>query len=117
MLLGLIATVALGGCSNLPKSTPYQRPDLALPEASTPASTPAATTSSANLLRWWNSFQDPVLDALLAEAAGHNQDLALASARILEARATLDQNRVNFFPTVDLNGSAVRRRVMRTAPS
>ena len=40
-------------------------------------------------------------DALLAEAASNSQDLALATARMAEARATLDQNQSNFYPSVD----------------
>ena len=35
----------------------------------------------------------------------------MATARVDEARATLDQNKANFYPTVDLNGSATRKRI------
>jgi multidrug efflux system outer membrane protein len=67
--------------------------------------------ATADWLQWWKGFQDPVLDALLQEAAANNQDLALATARIDEARAALDQNKANLYPTVDLNASATRKRI------
>lgn len=63
-----------------------------------------------NWLAWWKGFKDPVLDALMQEAASNSQDLALATARIAEARAVLDQNQSNFFPSVDANASSTRRR-------
>ena len=56
-----------------------------------------------------------MLDALLAEAASNSQDVALATARMAEARATLDQNQSNFYPSVDLNASANRRRSSENA--
>lgn len=111
--MGLAVALTLSACGSLRKSTEYQRPSLELP--ATLASTGNAT--NVDWLRWWKAFQDPVLDALLAEAANNSQDLALASARIQEARATLDQNQTNFFPTVDLNASAARRRGSENAAS
>lgn len=102
----LVATCVLSACGTTPFHTPYQRPTLDLP-----ASLPAPSgTAQVDLLQWWQGFQDPALDALLTEATRYNQDLALATARVAEARATLDQNHANFFPAVDLNASGARRR-------
>lgn len=103
-LLMLLAT----GCSTVPPSRAYQRPALEVP-----AQTSAAQTQA--LQSWWTLFKDPVLDALVTEATAHSQDLKLAAARVAEAQAVLDQNQVNFLPTVDLNASASRRRTSENA--
>ena len=106
LAITLIASAVLTACGSMRGGTEYQRPVLELP--GTLASTGTAT--GVDWLNWWKTFQDPVLDELLQEAASHNQDLAMATARIAEARATLDQNQSNLYPTVDLNASASRKR-------
>lgn len=111
--IALIAVCALSACAIAPLGPNYQRPALDLP---TPLTRSGAATS-VDWLVWWKGFNDPVLDGLLAEAASNSQDLALATARIAEARATLDQNASNFYPTVDLNASAVRRRASQNSAS
>ena len=111
--LALVSVATLTACGSLPKSTEYQRPVLELPA---PLASSGSTTS-VDWLNWWKAFQDPVLDALLAEATANSHDLALASARISEARATLGQNQSNFYPTVDLNAGASRRRGSENAAS
>ncbi len=102
----LVAAAALSACSGLLPDSHYTRPDLKLP----PATTAVASANNVNPATWWKGFADPVLDALLDEANRNNQDLALATARIAEVRASLSQTHSNLFPTVDLNGSATRRR-------
>jgi outer membrane protein, multidrug efflux system len=59
-----------------------------------------------------SAWTDPLLGALLREAAPANLDLALANARLTQARASLDLARSGRGPTVDLSGSA---RVARSA--
>jgi outer membrane protein, multidrug efflux system len=115
-----IAVCGLSACNSVPMEQNYQRPALELPASlSTSIQGTAVAPSGVPLdwMAWWKAFQDPVLDALLLEAATHNQDLALATARIAEARATLDQNKVNLYPTLDLNASASRRRSSENAAS
>ena len=116
--ISLVAVCALAACGSVPSDKKYERPALDVPTAlSVNSAGAAATTQAANVdwLTWWKAFQDPVLDALLLEAASNSQDLALATARMAEARATLDQNQSNLYPTVDLNASANRRRTSENA--
>lgn len=109
----LVAVCALSACGIAPLGPNYQRPALDLPTSLTSS----GTAASVDWLVWWKGFNDPVLDGLLQEAASNSQDLALATARIAEARATLDQNASNFYPTVDLNASAARRRASQNSAS
>lgn len=53
---------------------------------------------------WWNAFGDPVLVALEARALAANPDLAVAAARIAEARAQFRLARAQLTPQV--TGSA-----------
>jgi outer membrane protein, multidrug efflux system len=112
MGVSVATSLLLAGCGTSLLAPSYQRPALAMPATLATGATNHTTASAANVdgLHWWKGFQDPVLDALLQEAATNSQDLVLASARIEEARATLDQTKSNLFPTVDLNASASRKR-------
>ncbi|MBU0588439.1 MAG: efflux transporter outer membrane subunit [Gammaproteobacteria bacterium] len=104
--LALLAASLLSACASVTSGPDYQRPPLEVPATLAVS----GTAQQLDWLTWWKGFQDPVLDALLQEAASNSQDLALATARMAEARATLNQNQANFYPTVDLNASTTRRR-------
>lgn len=69
----------------------------------------AALYSNARLQQdWWRQFQDPQLDALIDQALLHNLDLRVAQARLLEARAVLDQRQLDRLPTVTADSSYTR---------
>ncbi|HTN51060.1 MAG TPA: efflux transporter outer membrane subunit [Anaeromyxobacter sp.] len=97
-LVALLA-LAASACSFAPA---YQRPEVAIPPEHRFAP-PGETTPIADL-GWWQVFRDPVLQGLIKEALESNQDLALAVARVQEARAFLGVARADFYPQV--NGTA-----------
>ena len=47
---------------------------------------------------WWKVFDDPVLDSLIESAYRSNLTLQIAGARVLQARAQLNQSIGNLFP-------------------
>jgi NodT family efflux transporter outer membrane factor (OMF) lipoprotein len=47
---------------------------------------------------WWKLFSDPVLDSLVESAYRNNLSLQIAGARVLQARAQLNQSIGNLFP-------------------
>jgi multidrug efflux system outer membrane protein len=114
----LTAAALLSACGALGTGPDYKRPALTVPDSLTPASANAhanapaseASPAAVDWLVWWKGFQDPALNTLMDEALARNQDLALASARIAEALATLGQNEANLYPTLDLNAGATRKR-------
>ncbi len=61
-------------------------------------------SKSANKIRidaaWWRRFHDSTLDSLIAQSAAQNKDLAVAKARLLEARALWREAQFDFVPTV-----------------
>ncbi len=117
MAFSLSAVCILAACANVPPAKKYERPVLEVPTKLPLSNAGTASTNQAvdaNWLTWWKAFQDPVLDAYLTEATSHSQDLALATARIAEALATLSQNQANFYPQVDLNAGVNRNRTSQS---
>lgn len=58
--------------------------------------------------QWWKQFNDPALDALVAEALASNKSLAIAKARVDEARANRLGARSVLMPQI--NGAAQATR-------
>ena len=112
VLSTLAASLALAGCGSFGVAVgpDYQRPVLEMPKTLAALSTQNTAGINVDLLSWWKSFQDPVLNSLLDEANANNQDLVLAAGRIEEARATVSGTHANRFPVVDatLSGSKSR---------
>lgn len=50
---------------------------------------------------WWSGFGDPVLTTLVESALANNSDIAIAAARVREARAQEQIARAAFLPTLD----------------
>jgi NodT family efflux transporter outer membrane factor (OMF) lipoprotein len=92
----LLLATALAGCSVGPDYRPQTPAELGVPAG---FSVPAAP-QAADLTRWWNRFDDPVLGRLVEQAAGANTDLAQAVARLRQAREALVQSRSQLLPTV-----------------
>ncbi|MDA2918350.1 efflux transporter outer membrane subunit [Desulfobacterota bacterium AH_259_B03_O07] len=59
-------------------------------------------------LKWWELFNDPVLDYLVATALYENKDLLIAVSRMEEARAFLGFTEADIYPSFDLEGVANR---------
>jgi multidrug efflux system outer membrane protein len=87
--------VVLAGCAVGPK---YSRPETTKPQAYTQA---AVKTDSITNLKWWDVYQDTVLQKLIRIAVDSNLDLRTAIARVDEAKAILGFNQANMFPFLD----------------
>ena len=88
------------GCSLAP---PYQRPDLALPNAW------QNPTQGASLnAQWWQSFASPELNALVEEGLGQSFNLQAAYRRVAQARATASASSGSQSPTLSLSADASR---------
>jgi outer membrane protein, multidrug efflux system len=96
--------LALAGCAAGPG---FQPPAAELPAtwSGAPAGGKAAPAE-----RWWTLYGDAALDRLIDEALGHNQDLALAAARVDEARALERVAGSDRFPVVDATAERDRAR-------
>jgi multidrug efflux system outer membrane protein len=55
--------------------------------------------------RWWNQFEDPVLDSLVDRTLRSNNSIRIARARLAESRAIFDERRLDRYPTVPVQAS------------
>ena len=112
-LILLIFLFSFGGCSLLPTIWPaYQRPKTDLPAAWSAAPNQNLQIGE----RWWTLYGDTTLDALVTEAFEHNGDLALAAARVDEARAQSRVANAQRYPTIDATAQIDRTRSSEVAP-
>lgn len=106
-IIGLLfLACSLGGCVVGPD---YQKPLLALPVAWGNAQRSAASKPP-ELAEWWQRLNDPLLNALIEEAAAGNLDVATSKAKIREARASYRKAIGTLSPSVDGSSSATRSR-------
>ncbi|MVA38135.1 efflux transporter outer membrane subunit [Agrobacterium vitis] len=78
--------------------------------------------STAQLVDWWSSFDDPALSELLRTAEANSPTLESAVAEIEEARATMASSKADYFPSLTGSGSDDRSgtrgsRANRVSPS
>ena len=96
--------LTLAGCAVGPD---YRKPETKVPDnwngqEVVTKDTPSKTTPGpAELVDWWQAFNDPSLSALVEMAIRANLDLRLAEARIRQARASLGVAGGPFWPEVD----------------
>jgi multidrug efflux system outer membrane protein len=91
----------MSGCTVGPK---YVRPAVKSPAIFRGADFAPGPTGSLGDLKWFEVFQDQQLQILIRAALAGNNDLRIAVARVLEARANLGVTRSNQYPQI--GGSA-----------
>ena len=106
----LISAMSLSACTVGPD---YQVPEVARtrPESGGFAEQGAHVDPRPLPPRWWQLYDDPVLDRLIAEALAHNPDVRTAAANLTQARAVLSEQRGARLPQTGLQGSATYARV------
>jgi multidrug efflux system outer membrane protein len=107
----LLAMGALGGCLLGPD---YRRPDIP-----TPATYRFDTAGSAEVVNtaWWEQFQDPVLNDLIASALADNWDVKIAAARVDQFLGQFVTTRSGLFPQVSAGFDASRQRLSQDGPT
>src|SRR5215475_13103294 len=85
--LVVIAAAVLAGCALKAPITHTELVDQALPQGThIPPSWKAARDTGRVEDDWLKSFNDPMLDAIVAEAIANNLDLSQAADRVLPGR-------------------------------
>jgi multidrug efflux system outer membrane protein len=100
LLLTLGIIIFLSGCKLGPD---FQRPDYYGPTAFRFDSIQSDTIVN---LRWWELFNDPVLDTLIKRALENNKDVMLAAARVEAAKANLGFTKADQWPSFQFNAGA-----------
>jgi NodT family efflux transporter outer membrane factor (OMF) lipoprotein len=109
------AVLAASGCAVGPD---YKRPVPDLPVAwklEAPWRT-GAPADGADKGAWWQAFGDPQLDALEARAIADSPTLAIAAARLAQARATVTAQSAGLFPSLNLTSRDQRLRISANRP-
>ena len=78
--------------------------------ATAPAGGSGLTSRSQPVVRWWETFEDPTLNELIADAYAQNLTLQVAGARVLQARAQLGIAFGEMFPQSQVAGASYQRR-------
>jgi multidrug efflux system outer membrane protein len=86
----------------------YERPNV-ITEGLYRGQTSSDTTTIANR-PWQSLFSDPILKELIQEGLTQNLDLKNAIQNIVQAQATLRQNKLALFPSLDLNATYTRAK-------
>ena len=102
LITAVVVLMGLTGCTLGPD---FVKPDMTPPEAYRTDIMPA---TSADDLKWWELFDDPMLYDLVTTALANNKDIGIAVSRMEEARASLGFTRADQFPQLDLQGGANR---------
>jgi multidrug efflux system outer membrane protein len=100
----IIALTTVTGCTVGPD---YVRPEVDTPDEWRFSIADASGTVNS---RWWEQFNDPVLDALINEALVNNKDVRIAAARVEEFAARVDITRAGFYPQIGYDGAAGRNK-------
>jgi NodT family efflux transporter outer membrane factor (OMF) lipoprotein len=115
--IALVFALVLSGCAVGPK---YVRPSVQTPPSF--KELPAPGTAGAKIWKtaqpnagairgkWWETFNDPGLNALEEKAAASNQSIAAASANFFAARALVKEARSQYFPSVTTSPSYLNSR-------
>ena len=101
--LASLVAVLLSGCSLVPA---YQRPETAMPAEWSQSGNGTAQMARA----WWESFNNPELNQLMAAALDQNLDIRAALHRVEQSRAALRISGASLLPTLDGTAGAGRTR-------
>lgn len=102
--------LGLGGCLLGPD---YVRPTIETP--TTYRFAPGEAAKVANTA-WWEEFQDPVLNDLIATALAENKDVKIAAARVDQFLGQFITTRSGLFPQVSAAFAAQRQRASQAGP-
>ncbi|OSP55951.1 efflux transporter outer membrane subunit [Pseudoruegeria sp. SK021] len=112
--MALTLAGALAACT--PVGPNFARPNSPVVQqwmelnAPQPSGSGGLTARSAPSVAWWQTFKDPTLNKLVAQAYAQNLSLQVAGARVLQARAQLGIAYGDMFPQSQAAGASYSRR-------
>jgi NodT family efflux transporter outer membrane factor (OMF) lipoprotein len=106
--VGFVALAALSGCT--------VGPDYKLSAPTVGGAWLAPVDTGDVDARWWRTLEDPLLAELVDAAIAGNRDLAEATARLKEARASRDAVRGRAYPQGGVAATATENRLSANGP-
>ena len=104
--LAVVGALLAQGC---PLGPDYETPPMVVPEDFR-AELPAEEAQSLADLPWWEVFEDPALQLLIAQAVADNYDLQAAAARVRQSSSFVGIARSELFPQLGYDGTGTRQR-------
>ncbi|MAF68693.1 MAG: hypothetical protein CMH25_05050 [Micavibrio sp.] len=104
--LALCSVLILSACSVGPD---YEQPRMSLFDGWFSFGQDVSASSPINL-RWWEMFEDPLLNQYIQQAAITNKDIEIAQSNLLAARAARRETTSPFFPEVSGTADGSRSR-------
>jgi multidrug efflux system outer membrane protein len=107
--------VLLAGCATAPV---YQRPLVTVPAQWTVQEPWRESAPNDSIARgpWWQRFGDPQLNTLQEQAMAASPTLAVAAARLAQARSQVDAASAGLFPQLSLSSRLARQRISANRP-
>ncbi len=107
--MAFAAAMLLASCTTV--GPDYRQPEMAVPAQYLEASASQGAVSDV----WWRDFDDPELSALIEQALRQNLDIAMAGARIREARSMERAMGAAGSPQLAADASVTRQRISENA--
>lgn len=107
--MAITAAMLLAGCTTV--GPDYRQPEMAVPAQYLEASASQGAVADV----WWRDFHDQQLTALVEQALRQNLDIAMAGARIREARAMERATGAAGSPQFGADASVTRQRISENA--
>ncbi len=116
IFLFLISVIVINACKVGPK---FQKPLSQIDSTAVYRydSLQLAMTDSVLNIKWWDLFQDPVLDTLIQIGLRENKDVLIASTRIEQSRATVGLAKADYWPKFGYQAGAMRGNVFQGMPT
>jgi outer membrane protein, multidrug efflux system len=111
VIVFLVLALSFAGCAVGPD---YKRPSI-----DTPSSWRLDDKQAKDLVNttWWEQFNDPVLNELIADALKESYDVKIAAARVEEYVGHYWVARSGLFPQIGATGQGGRQRITENGPS
>ena len=112
----LLSVIVLDACKVGPK---FKTPDPGIDSTAVYRydSLQLVMTDSVLNIKWWDLFQDPILDTLITIGLRENKDVLIASTRIEQSRAAVGVAKADYWPKFGYSAGAMRGNVFQGMPT
>jgi multidrug efflux system outer membrane protein len=100
--MAIVVALTLSGCTLRPYTAPNVAPAIIRNAA------PPLVAERPFDPRWWDQFEDPVLNELVSRSLTANHDVRIAVTRVDQARAIFDETKFDRYPHVVADASVDR---------
>ena len=105
--LVLCLSAAISGCTVGPD---YKKPEIKIEDKWHTEAPTTQSTVPLKDIKWWQNFNDPILNNLIEEAGHSNLDIEAALARVRGARANLTSSEADLFPSLTAVGAVTKNQ-------